>query len=197
MTDDLVENIVRDQAPGGKTPGVTTNDDWCRDLVTRSGYRFEVRPAAPSDEAALTSFFAHVTQEDLRFRFLTAVRRVSQDQIERLTHVDHRGTENFLAFDVDAGTLVATAMIAAEPGAKTAEVAIAIRSDFKSRGIGWTLLEHVTKFARSRGITTLESMESRENHRAIELEREMGFSVRNCPGDPTTVIVSTKLGRAL
>lgn len=174
-----------------------SNDDWHRDLVTRTGYRFEVRPAGPTDEAELGSFFGHVTQQDLRFRFLSAVKQVGQDQIERLTHIDHKSTENFLAFDADAGTLVATAMIAADPAGKTAEVAIAIRSDFKSRGIGWTLLEHATKFARSRGITTLESMESRENHSAIELEREMGFSVRSCPGDPTTVIVSTQLGRAL
>ena len=197
MTDALVENNVRAHASGEPTQGGAVNDDWRRDLVTRTGYRFEVRPAGPTDEAELTSFFGHVTQEDLRFRFLTAVRQVGQDQIERLTHIDHKGTENFLAFDADAGTLVATAMIAADPAGKTAEVAIAIRSDFKSRGIGWTLLDHVTKFARSRGITTLESMESRENHSAIELEREMGFSVRSCPGDPTTVIVSTKLGRAL
>lgn len=197
MTDALAKKLVPAQALGDKPQGEASNEDSRRDLVTRTAYRFEVRPAGPCDEAELASFFGHVTQEDLRFRFLTAVRQVGQDEIERLTHIDHKGTENFLAFDADNGVLVATAMIAADTAGQTAEVAIAIRSDFKSRGLGWTLLEHVTKFARSRGIRTLESMESRENHSAIELEREMGFSVRSCPGDPTTVIVSTELGEAL
>lgn len=168
-------------------------DDWSRELETRSGYRFRVRPADPGDEAGLAGFFSHVTAEDLRFRFLSAIRRVGQEQIERLTHLDHVGNENFLAFDAEHGTLVATAMMAADVALEHAEVAIAIHADFKHRGIGWTLLDHVTRFARSRGIKTLESMESRDNHQAIELEREMGFTVHACPGDPTTVIVRAAL----
>ena len=169
------------------------SDDWSRDLTTRTGYTFKVRPADVGDEAGLTAFFTHVTPDDLRFRFLSAISHVGPDQIERLTHVDHRGTENFLAFDADHGTLVATAMMASDAALDTAEVAIAIHADYKHRGIGWTLLEHVTRFAKSRGIKTLQSIESRENHQAIELEREMGFSVMACPGDPTTVIVSVAL----
>ena len=73
------------------------------------------------------------------------------------------------------------------------EVAIAIHADLKHRGIGWTLLDHVTRFARSRGINALESMEGRDNHQAIELEREMGFTIYASPGDPTTVAVRTTL----
>lgn len=169
------------------------SDDWSRELETRTGYRFRVRPADGGDEAGLAAFFTHVTAEDLRFRFLSAIRHVGHEQIERLTHLDHVGNENFLAFDDEHGTLVATAMMAADTALEHAEVAIAIHADFKHRGIGWTLLDHVTRFARSRGIKTLESMESRDNHQAIELEREMGFTVHSCPGDPTTVIVRATL----
>jgi GNAT superfamily N-acetyltransferase len=165
------------------------SDDWSRELTTRSGYVFRVRPADAGDEAGLAGFFTHVTPEDLRFRFLSAMTHVGLDQIERLTHVDHRRTENFLAFDGLHGTMIATGMLAADPALETAEVAIAIHKDFKHRGIGWTLLEHLTRFARARGIKTIESMESRNNHQAIELEREMGFSLLPCTGDPASVIV--------
>lgn len=169
--------------------GYVPSDDWSRELTTRSGYVFRVRPADAGDEAALAEFFTHVTPDDLRFRFLSAIKEVGQDQIERLTHVDHRGAENFLAFDGLHGTMVATGMLAADATLQTAEVAIAIHKDFKHRGIGWTLLEHVTRFARARGIKTIESIESRDNHQAIELEREMGFSLLPCNGDPSSVIV--------
>lgn len=165
------------------------SDGWSRELTTRSGYVFRVRPADAGDEAGLSEFFTHVTRDDLRFRFLSAIKEVGQDQIERMTHIDHHGTENFLAFDGLHGTMVATGMLAADPALETAEVAIAIHKDFKHRGIGWTLLEHVTCFARSRGIKIIESMESRDNHQAIGLEREMGFSLLPCSGDPTSVIV--------
>ncbi|WP_076070776.1 GNAT family N-acetyltransferase [Sphingomonas montana] len=164
-------------------------DDWSRDLTTQSGYAFHVRPADASDETGLAAFFTHVTPEDLRFRFLSAIKTVGKDQIERLTHLDHRGTENFLVFDALHGTMVATGMLAADAALETAEVAIVIHRDFKHRGIGWTLLEHITAFARSRGIKTIESLESRDNHQAIQLEREMGFELVTCPGDPSSVIV--------
>ncbi|WP_235364978.1 GNAT family N-acetyltransferase [Sphingomonas sp. ERG5] len=167
--------------------------DWSDDLTTRSGYRFHVRPAVPADEAGLAEFFTHVTADDLRFRFLTAIRKVSHEQLANLVNVDHRRTENFLAIDPEAGCIIATAMMAADKALASAEVAIAIRSDFKDRGISWMLLEHVAKFAGASGIKTLESIESRDNHQAIELEREMGFKAHSSAGDPTVVVVSATL----
>lgn len=67
-------------------------------LTTRTGFRVLVRPAGEADEAALAGLFAHVTAEDLRFRFLSSVRQVPHDQLVAMTKIDHRQTENFLAF---------------------------------------------------------------------------------------------------
>ena len=62
------------------------------------------------------------------------------------SYVDHDRTEDFLAFDGD--TLIATAMLAADPEMERAEVAISIRADYKHRGIGWALLDHVARLPR-------------------------------------------------
>lgn len=161
-------------------------------LATRSGYRFAVRPAEEQDEAALEAFFEHVSPEDLRFRFLTAVGHVPQAMIEAMSHVDHKTTENFLAVDPD-GVIVGSAMIAADPRLERAEVAISIHEDFKGRGIGWTLLDYVAGYAKRRGIGKLQCIESRDNHSAIELEREMGFTARAFEGEPGLVIVEAVL----
>lgn len=163
--------------------------DRSADLTARDGYRFHVRPAAPADEPALAEFFTHVSSEDLRFRFLSTVRKVGHDQLMALVTLDHHRVENFLAIEGGTGLVIATAMIAADETRTHAEVAVAIRSDFKHRGISWALVEHVVRFARSEGITTLESIESRDNHQAIELERDMGWSASPCPGDPTLIVL--------
>lgn len=89
--------------------------------------------------------------------------------------------------------MIATAMLAADADLVRAEVAIAIRSDFKHRGISWTMLDHVAHMAKAKNFKTLESIESRDNHEAIELEREMGFVAIPSPGDPTSVIVRATL----
>jgi len=168
-------------------------DDWSRDLTTRTGLVLHVRPVRPDDEAALAKFFEHVTPDDLRFRFLAGVHKVSHDRLVAMTHVDHRQTENFLAFAKDGKTIVATAMLACDDALEKGEVAISVRAEDKHKGVGWELLRHIGRFAEAKGLKTLESVESRENHEAIELEREQGFVAEAYPGDATLVLIRKRL----
>ena len=162
-------------------------------LTTRTGFDFHVRRARPEDEGTVAEFFTHVTREDLRFRFLTGLSEVGHAQIVALTHVDHRWSENFLAFTNDGSTMIATAMLACDATFDHGEVAIALSKDYKLHGIGWELLAHVARFAEAKGVRVLEAIESRENHAAIELERDMGFTVEPYPGDDSLLLVSRKL----
>lgn len=160
-------------------------------LTTRSGYCLKVRRASLDDEAQLADFFEAVSSEDLRFRFLSAVNHVGQDRLRSLLDVDHKRTESFLAAGPD-GRIVASALLACDPVEDVAEVAISIRADHKGQGIGWTLLDFVAKEAKLRGVKRLLSVESRENHSAIELEREMGFKAIPIEGDPSSVILEVR-----
>lgn len=58
--------------------------------------------------------------------------------------------------------------------------------------------KHVTpedmRFRFLTGVKEVESMELRENHAAIELEREMGFTAPRYPGDPTLMFLQRTLG---
>ena len=168
-------------------------DDWSRYLTTRTGFRFHVRPAQAVDDGTLADFFTHVTRTDLRFRFLTGLNVVGPDRITALTQIDHRQTENFLAFTENGSMMIATGMLACDPALERGEVAIAIREDYKHRGVSWELLAHIARYAEAKGVRTLESVELRENHAAIELEREMGFTAEPYPGDATLVLVRRQL----
>ena len=163
-------------------------------LTTRSDFAFQVRAARPIDQSAIADFFTHVEKDDLRFRFLTAVNTVAPHLIASFANVDHDRTENILALDADGKTIIASAILAADPDGKRAEVAMAIRSDFKRKGVSWTLLEHIAGLAKAKGIETLESIEAHDHHEAIEMEREMGFTAAPYPGDATLVLLQAKLG---
>lgn len=164
-------------------------------VTTRQGFCFYVRPACPDDEGIVAEFFRHVSREDLRFRFLSSVREVAPAHIATLTHPDHDSTESFLAFTADRSLMIATAMLACDANFQRGEVAIAIREDHKGQGIGWELLAHMTRLASEKGVHTLETIESRDNHDAIELERNMGFTAREYPEDATLVLLSRDLDR--
>lgn len=161
-------------------------------LTTRAGLNLRIRRAIAADEAALDAFFEQVTLEDLRFRFLSAVQHVGHDQIAAMLRADRERTETFLAYE-ENGTLVGVATLAADDKGETAEVAVSVHRDWKAQGIGWSLLRHVAQIARASGISRLQSIESRDNHAAIEVERDLGFTARAYPGDPTLILVEADL----
>jgi hypothetical protein len=57
-------------------------------------------------------------------------------------------------------------------------------------------LSYLAKVAQSKGVKVLESIEQRDNHAAIELERHMGFTTETDPDDPTLIIVRKQLTEA-
>lgn len=159
-------------------------------LATRSGLAIDVRPATEADETLLTAFFDKVSDQDRRFRFFAASQHVSHDQLDPLIHADHFRSESFLGFDGVTGELVVSALLACDGKLDTGEIAMSIRSDYKGKGIGWAMLDMLGQEAERRGVRRVISIEDRENHAAIELEREKGFTPEPLDGDPTLVVLS-------
>lgn len=162
-------------------------------LKTRTGLEFFVRPARPDDRQGAAFLFSQLTPEDLHFRFLTPFHEVPNDVREQMTHLDHTHAENFLAFDRDNNIPIASAVLAADDQMQIAEVALAVHSHFKHKGLSWKLLDYVCRQARNKGIKTLRSLEHRSHSAAIELQREMGFIARAYPDDTTLILLERDL----
>ena len=158
-------------------------------ITTRTGFKFQIRPANADDDAMVREFFRHVTSDDLRFRFLSGMKKVSLEQIQMLTHPDQEYTESVLALTEDGATMIATGMLACDKTFDRGEVAIATHGDYKNKGVSWELLAHIARLADAKGLNTLELIESRANHDAIELARDMGFESQEYPGDASLMLL--------
>ena len=165
---------------------------WAAKIATRDGLNLNVRPASPDDEQALADFLGKLSPQDLRFRFLSAMKQATPGLARQLLDIDHTQTENLLAFD-DQDRLVATAMVAAPDGTDDAEVAVAVRSDLKSHGIGWSMLDQACDYARSRGFKAVHSLQLSDDRAAIALEEEMGFRAQPCADDMSLTILTRNL----
>lgn len=156
---------------------------------TRAGIELVIRRAEPADEPALVAFFDAVSDEDRRFRFLAASAHVSHEQLEPLIHADHFRSESFVAIDRATGEIVASALLACDGPLDTAEIAVSVHRRYRGKGIGWAALDILAAEAQARGVRRVIAIESRENHAAIELEREKGFMPEPIESDPNVVIL--------
>lgn len=171
---------------------IQASDHSNETLTTRSGFRFTLRRGAPADFPELKVFLGQLSLADVRFRFLSPMRIVTDSLVQDLLRED-RSIEHFLAFEPGESAIIASGMLAIDPTGKKAEVALCIRPEFKHEGISWTMLEFLMEQARAEGVETVEAIETRDHREAIELEREMGFEIdRNCP-DPSVVVVRKTL----
>ena len=57
--------------------------------VLPDGTRVLMRPLRPEDAALYPEFLTHVTLEDSRLRFFSAIKELSEERIAQLTHLDY------------------------------------------------------------------------------------------------------------
>lgn len=169
---------------------MTTDTAISHQLTTRDGVVLDVRLAGEADEAALRVFFDAVSEQDRRFRFFAAGQHVSPDQLDPLIHADHFRSESYIAFDHATGELVASGLLACDGKLDTGEIAVSVRADYRGRGVGWALLDLLAREGERRGVRRVISIESRDNHAAIEVERDKGFTPEPFEGDPTLIVLS-------
>lgn len=148
---------------------------------TRGGVDVFMRRLRPQDREALAAFFDNLSREDLRHRFLASVKALDAERLSLMFDASRATT--FLSCALSDGAILAVATLAGDPGVQRVEVAVTVRSDLKGKGLAWTLMEHVLAYARATGVEVVESVETADNHAALTLEREMGFSVRAVSDD--------------
>jgi acetyltransferase len=157
----------------------------------RDGTSLRLRPLRPEDEPMLLDLAAHMSREDLRLRFFTPVSGLTHAVAARLSQLDY-DRELALLAERD-GVALGVAHFFADPDNLRAEYAIAVRSDWKGRGVGYLLMERLIDIARRRGIGELVGEVLRENRSMLQMCRELGFMIARQPADPTIVLVGKKL----
>jgi acetyltransferase len=159
----------------------------------RDGTALRMRPVRPEDEPMLQDLAAHMTHEDLRLRFFTSVRGLTHVAAARLSQLDY-DREMALLAEHD-GTPLGVAHFFTDPDKLRAEYAIAVRSDWKGRGLGYLLMTRLIDVARQRGIGELVGQVLRENEPMLQMCRELGFAIARDPADPAVMVVRKPLAK--
>jgi acetyltransferase len=158
---------------------------------SRDGLALRMRPLRPEDAPMLHDLAAHMSHEDLRLRFFTPVQGLTHAVAARLSQLDY-DRELALLAELD-GLALGVAHFFADPDNRRAEYAIAVRSDWKGRGVGYLLMRRLIDIARQRGIGELVGEVLRENEPMLQMCRELDFTIAPDPGDPGVMQVTKRL----
>jgi acetyltransferase len=154
----------------------------------------QLRPIRPEDEPLLHDLVAHMSAEDLRRRFFTPVRGLSHRLAVRLTQLDYDREMALVA--LHESTVLGIARFSADPDRQKAEFAIAVRTDWHGRGVGYLLMTRLIEVARQWGIGELVGQVLRDNGPMLAMCREFGFATAPDPADGSIVQVKKRLDQA-
>jgi len=159
----------------------------------RDGTVVQLRAIRPEDEPLLHDLVTHMSAEDLRLRFFTLVRSLSHRLAARLTQIDYDREMALVA--LHEGTVLGIARFFADPDRLKAEYAVAVRTDWHGRGVGYLLMTCLIEVAREWGVGELIGDVLRDNGPMLAMCRELGFSTAPDANDASIMRVSKRLDR--
>jgi GNAT superfamily N-acetyltransferase len=140
--------------------------------TTRDGTVVQLRPLRRDERELVAEFFAGLSAESRRRRFLTPMPRLPEAMLGRLVDVD--GLRHLAMVAVADGQWACIARymaLADQPG--VAEVAVTVTDRYQGRGIGRLLVDALRPAAVRAGLTTLVYLVEPTNRPALRLLRSL------------------------
>ncbi len=148
---------------------------WEADVVLRDGTVAHVRPILPSDVEGIHRFHAAQSEESIYLRFFAPLRRLSDADVHRFTHVDY-ADRVALVVTMREEIIGIGRYDRIDP--RSAEVAFNISDHYQGKGIGSVLLEHLAAIAQEFGITRFTAEVLPQNRKMLAVFSDAGYDVR-------------------
>ena len=146
---------------------------WEADVVLTDGGTAHVRPIVPQDAPLLEDFHSRLSERTIYYRFFSAKRKLSEQEVRRFTEVDYDDRVALVA--LIGGRLIGVARYD-RLNETDAEVAFVVEDAHQGRGIGSVLLEHIAAAARERGVRRFAAEVSAEKRHMILVFADAGYS---------------------
>src|SRR5436309_5520732 len=161
--------------------------------VLPDGTRVLMRPLKPEDSALYPEFITHVTLEDSRLRFFSAIKELSEERIEQLTHLDYARAMAFIALDEATGKMLGVVRLHLDNTREGGEYAVIVRSELKGHGLGWLLMQRMIEYARALGLNRVYGQVLAENTTMLRMCAELGFHIEDDPNQRGIRVVTLEL----
>ena len=149
-----------------------------RHEVLPDGTRVLLRPLKPEDAALYPEFAAHISPEDARLRFFSAIKELSEERIRELTHLDYERAMAFIAFEETKCEMLGVVRLHLDEDRRGGEFAVIVRSAFKGHGLGWMLMQRMIEYARMIGLERVHGQVLAENTAMLHMSADTRLPYR-------------------
>jgi acetyltransferase len=181
MTRQAESASLASDAWGGNVAMPIDPNEWERHITLSDRRAVYIRPIRPDDESLYAPFLAKVTPEDLRLRFFGPVKDFGHAFLIRFAQIDYARAMAFIALDEATGEMLGVARLHDNADNISAEFAILVRSDLKTHGLGWQLMQMIISYGRAKGLRSIEGQVLHENTTMLEMCKELGFEMSSVP----------------
>ena len=161
----------------------------------RRDRRVTLRTVRPQDEEKLRDAVRALSEESRYSRFMSALRELTPQMLERATRPDAERELQLVAV-VGEGKeerIVGGARYAAAPGSANCEFAVAVVDEWHGLGLARQLLEALMRTARARGFEHMEGYILATNAPMLGLAKRLGFVPVESPEGPAVRLVRRDL----
>jgi RimJ/RimL family protein N-acetyltransferase len=157
------------------------------------GTRVLMRVLRPEDASLYPDFAAHVTPDDVRLRFFSAISELSDERIAELTHLDYDRAMAFIAIDEATAEMLGVVRLHLDDDRKGGEYAVIIRSALKGHGLGWLLMQRMIEYARMIALKRVHGQVLAENTTMLHMCEHLGFRIDDDPHAKDIKVVTLDL----
>ena len=151
---------------------------WHQELRLSNGREVLIRPIRPDDALPLRAGFELLEPDEVRQRFLYALKELTPEMADRLCRPDPATEFALVAAEpLPPGEALvgAVARAAVVPGTRSAEFAILVSRYIAEMGLGRQLMQRLARWARGKRLEHLHGDVLESNQPMLALAKSMGF----------------------
>lgn len=180
--------------PAEKRPALAIHpypNQFTAPLRLADGGEVLIRAIRPEDEPLIVGLHATLSEQTIRLRFHSMVRRLSRDSLIRLCHLDYDREMALVAIHHAEGRphIVGVSRYYLDPETGVAEYAVVVSDAWQGRGLGWHLMKKLIEVARQGGVQRLVGSVLRDNQMMLQMAQELGFRVESTVDNSVVEVV--------
>lgn len=154
---------------------------WETHQIFPGNVKIFFRPIKPTDERAIQEFFYALPDQDIYYRFLSAMKVFPHRNTQGMCNIDYEHEMAIVGVTGDIGneTVLALGRYILDQKTNMAEVDFAVRAEWQRRGIGTFLLHYLCEIAKSKGISGFMAYVLASNRSMLAVFHKVGYCIHS------------------